>query len=106
MKSVLLTTQQRFNKIYGYQNKGIQTLLRIYGDPSQLLRGHIKEASIERIDNEFEKNSIMREGSQASLHDRSSNNLSPQHNRSSRQMALVPYNGAKNAKSVTRSRAI
>jgi len=39
---MLLSSNKRFNEMYGYFNKGIMALLRWWGDPEQVMKAYIR----------------------------------------------------------------
>jgi hypothetical protein len=39
---MLLSTQKRFSELYGFFNKGIQALLKWWGDPEQVMISYIR----------------------------------------------------------------
>jgi hypothetical protein len=39
---MLLSTNKRFNELYGYFNKGIQALLKWWGDADQVMTAYIR----------------------------------------------------------------
>ena len=42
MRDMLLSTNKRFNEIYGYFNKGIMALLKWWGDPDSVMSSYIR----------------------------------------------------------------
>lgn len=42
LRDMLLSTNKRFNELYGYFNKGIMALLRWWGDPDQIMGTYIR----------------------------------------------------------------
>ena len=42
LRDMLLSTNKRFNELYGYYNKGIQALLKWWGDPDQVMTAYIR----------------------------------------------------------------
>ncbi len=42
MRDMYLSTNKRFNELYGYFNKGIMALLKWWGDPEQVMDAYIR----------------------------------------------------------------
>lgn len=42
MREMLLSTGKTFNDLYGYFSRGIEALLRYFGDPTQVMEMHIQ----------------------------------------------------------------
>lgn len=42
MREMLLSTNKRFNELYGYFNKGIMALLKWWGDPDNIMESYIR----------------------------------------------------------------
>lgn len=42
MRDMLLSTNKRFNELYGFFNKGIMALLKWWGDPESIMHSYIR----------------------------------------------------------------
>ena len=58
---MLLSTNKRFNELYGYFNKGIMALLRWWGDPEQIMGTYVRAIEDRELREKEEKERLERE---------------------------------------------
>lgn len=58
---MLLSTNKRFNELYGYFNKGIMALLKWWGEPESIMQSYIRAIEEREVHEKYERERRERE---------------------------------------------